>query len=326
MHSFATTSLKALAVAALMSLGLNTASAQSLKLGHITPPSHVWHQVSEKIAADLETASGGKMKTAVSPLQKLGNEAQMINLMQSGAMQFGVFTVGGLANREESFLAWSLPYTFRDVDHAARAAATPAAREMLKRLEAHGLVGLGYAFAGMRHVLSVEPVHAPKDLANKKVRAFPSPIYNDWWSANGAAPTALPLSEVAPSLTTRLLDAVDVDLDALVGLKFHQQAPNLTLTNHMAFPAAIVVSKKFWDARSEAERATIRKVVADAEDWGYRQAVAADRSNLDKATADGARVVAADVHAFQAVGSAIRDKYMAKNPLIADFYKQARDL
>lgn len=77
----------------------------------------------------------------------------------------------------------------------------------------------------MRHVLSLEPVKSPKDLANKKIRAFPSPIYNDWWAANGAAPTAMPLSEVAPSLTTKLLDAVDIDLDALVGLKFHQQAP-----------------------------------------------------------------------------------------------------
>lgn len=309
--------------ACLLALGSGTASAQSLKLGHITPPSHVWHQVSEKIATDLEKASGGKMKTAVSPLQKLGNEAQMINLMQSGAMQLGIFTVGGLSNREESFLAWSLPYTFNDVADATRAASTPAAREMLKRLEAHGMVGLGYAFAGMRHVLSLEPVKSPKDLANKKIRSFPSPIYNDWWNANGAAPTALPLSEVAPSLTTRLLDAVDVDLDALVGLKFHQQAPNLTMTNHMAFPAAIVVSKKWWDARSEADREMIRKVIAEAEAWGFQQAIAADSGNLEKAKADGAKVVDADIAAFQAVGGKVRDKYTASNPLIADFYKQA---
>ena len=59
--------------------------AQTLQLGHITPPTHVWHQVSEQIGAGLEKASGGKMKVAVSPLQKLGNEAQMINLMQAGA-------------------------------------------------------------------------------------------------------------------------------------------------------------------------------------------------------------------------------------------------
>ena len=92
--------------------------------------------MSEKIATDLDAASGGKMKIAVSPLQKLGNEAQMINLMQAGAQQFGIFTVGGLANREESFLGWSLPYVFKDVAHASRAAATPAAQEMLKRLDA----------------------------------------------------------------------------------------------------------------------------------------------------------------------------------------------
>jgi TRAP-type C4-dicarboxylate transport system substrate-binding protein len=317
---------RALVAGVALSAAAFVANAQALKLGHITPPTHVWNQVSEKISADLSQASGGKMKIAVSPLQKLGNEAQMINLMQAGAQQFGIFTVGGLSNREESFLAWSLPYVFKDVAHASRAAGTPAAKEMLKRLDQHGLVGLGYAFAGMRHVLSVQPVASAKDLANKKIRSFPSPVYNDWWSANGAAPTAMPLSEVAPSLTTKLLDAVDVDLDALVGLKFHQQAPNLTLSNHMAFPAVIVVSKKWWDSRTQADRDMITKVVADAEQWGYKTAIDADVANLAKARADGAQVVKADIASFQAVGGKVRDQYIAKNPLIADFYKQAKDL
>ena len=317
---------RALAAGVALSGVALAANAQTLKLGHITPPTHVWHQVSEKIAADLAAVSGGKMKVAVSPLQKLGNEAQMINLMQAGAQHFGVFTVGGLSNREESFLAWSLPYVFNDVAHASRAADTPAAKEMLKRLDRHGLVGLGYVFAGMRHVLSLQPVVSAADLANKKIRSFPSPIYNDWWSANGAAPTAMPLSEVAPSLTTRLLDAVDVDLDALVGLKLHQQAPNLTLSNHMAFPAVIVVSRKWWDSRSQAERDMIAKVVAGAEQWGFKTAVDADVANLEKARADGAKVVAADLASFQAVGGKVRDQYIARNPLIADFYSQARGL
>ncbi|MDP3844244.1 MAG: TRAP transporter substrate-binding protein [Oxalobacteraceae bacterium] len=303
-----------------------TVHAQTLKLGHITPPTHVWHQISEKIAADLAQASAGKMKIAVSPLQKLGSEAQMINLMQAGAQQFGVFTVGGLSNREESLLAWSLPYVFKDVAHATRAVSTPAAKQMLKRLDNSGLVGLGYVFAGMRHVLSLQPVASAVDLKNKKIRSFPSPVYNDWWNAIGAAPTAMPLSEIAPSLTTKLLDAVDVDLDALVGLKFHQQAPNLTLTNHMAFPAVIVVSKKWWDSRSQAERDMISKVVAGAEQWGFKAAIDADVMNLEKVKADGANIIKADIAFFRVVGGKVRDKYIAKNPLIAEFYKQAKDL
>lgn len=131
---------------------------------------------------------------------------------------------------------------------------------------------------------------------------------------------------MAPSLTTKLLDAVDVDLDALVGLKFHQQAPNLTLTNHMAFPAVIVVSKKWWDSRSQAERDMITQVVADAEKAGYKTAIDAEVSNLAKARADGAKVVNADLKSFQAVGAKVREQYSAKNPLIADFYKQVKDL
>jgi len=321
-----TRSIKVAGLACLFSLGVQSAAAQNLKLGHVTPPTHVWHGVSMKIAEGLEKATNGKMKVAVSPLSKLGKEDQMINLMQAGAQHFGVFTVGGLSNREESFLAWSLPYVFKDVAHASRAAATPAAQEMLKRLDKLGLVGLGYVFAGMRHVLSLDPVKTPGDLANKKIRAFPSPVYNDWYQAIGAAPTAMPLSEIAPSLTTKLLDAVDIDLDALVGLKFYQQAQNLTLTNHMAFPAVIVVSKKWWGTLGQADRDMITKVVADAEKAGYKDAIDADVSNLSKAKADGAKVIDADLNAFQAVSSKIRDKYMAKNPLIADFYKQAKDL
>lgn len=319
--------VKGLAVFMFVSLaGGGAAVAETLRLGHITPPTHVWHKVAEKIAADLDAKTSGKMKISVSPLQRLGSEAQMVSLMQTGALQFGVFGVGFLSNREQSLLGWSLPYVFRDIDHAALAAKTPAAREMLERLDSHGLVGLGYVFAGMRHVLAVEPVASSQNLMNRKVRAFPSPIYNDWWSALGAAPTALPLSEVAPALMTRLLDVIDIDLDAVVGLQFHKQAPYLTLTNHMAFPAAIVVSKRWWEGLSDAQRDLIRQVITDAERWGFTVAAETDRTNLAKARADGAQVVEADLGTFNSVSAAIRDKYLGLDPIINRFYSQATGL
>jgi len=309
-----------------LAAGAAIASAAPLKFAHITPPTHVWHKVAEKIATDLDQATGGKMKIEVSPLQKLGNEGQVINLMRPGAVQFAIFTAGGLANREESLLGWSLPYVFKDVAHAARAAETPAAREMLARLDASGLVGLGYGVAGMRHVLSLAPVTKPADLPGRKIRAFPSPIYNDWWLAIGAAPTAMPLSEIAPSLTTKLLDAVDIDLDALVGLKFYQQAENLTLTNHMAFPGVIAVSKAWWSKLSEAERETVQSVVAGAQQWGVQAAVEAEAANLAKARADGTQVIDFDAGAFRAVAEGVRNTYTQRNPLIGTFYQQAKDL
>lgn len=81
MSALARTAATALLLASAASATL--AQTQSLKIGHITPPTHVWHQLSEKIATDLDKASGGQMKASVNPLAKLGNEVQMIQLMHT---------------------------------------------------------------------------------------------------------------------------------------------------------------------------------------------------------------------------------------------------
>jgi TRAP-type C4-dicarboxylate transport system permease large subunit len=45
--------LRVLAIGLAFGAAALASHAQTLKLGHITPPTHVWHQVAEKIGADL---------------------------------------------------------------------------------------------------------------------------------------------------------------------------------------------------------------------------------------------------------------------------------
>jgi len=301
-----------------------TGWAKTLMLGHTVPPSHVWHKVAVHFADSLETETNGRLKVKVNPLSKLGNEKQLVSMLQSGAIPFSILPVGVLSNREESMLGWFLPYLFDDVRQAGAAAASSSARQMLKKLETHGIVGIGYCFAGMRHVLSIKPVNSPQDLVNKKIRAFPSPIFNDWWNANGAAPTALPLGEIAPSLTTNLLDAVDVDLDIVVGLKFHHQAPYLALTNHMAFPGVFMASKKWWGGLSNDDQNLIQKLYHEAEVWGIDLQAKAEISNLEKLKADGVTVTNLNLDSFKKIAHEIREKYTGKNDLILKFYQEVK--
>ena len=169
------------------------------------------------------------------------------------------------------------------------------------------------------------PVKSPEDLVNKKIRSFPSPIFNDWWIANGAAPTALPLAEIAPALNTHLLDAVDVDLDITVGLKYHQQAKYLALTNHMAFPGVLLASKKWWDSLSPEERDMVNKAYHEAELYGVETQVKAEVTNLEKLKKDGAVVTEIDKAPFKEKAKSVIDKYTAQNELIKQFDKEARE-
>lgn len=293
--------------------------ARNLMLGHTVPPTHVWHKVATKFSENLSTASQGKMKIKVTPLSKLGNEQQMFSMVQSDAITFTILPVGFLSNREESLLGWFLPYQFQNVGEAGKVTSTPAAIKMLQNLEPHGVVAIGYMFAGMQHILSKKAVEIPADLVNKKVRAFPSPIFNDWLLGLDAAPTALPLAEIAPSLTTNLLDAAAVDLDIIVGLKYHQQANYLALTNHMAFPAIILTSKKNWEGLSQSEKAMIIEAYKDAEKFGLDSQIQAEEANLEKLKQEGVIVTEIDKPAFSEKAIPVKETYIGKNELIKQF-------
>lgn len=316
------TILSAALVAGTLAVSLN-AQAASLRMGMVTPPSHIWNKVADRFNSNLDAADSD-FKIKVFPLGKLGGDDQMIDLLQTGGLQLAILTAGSLSNREASMNAWFLPYVFENVEEAATASRKPAARQMLSDLSNHKLVGLGYAMAGMRHVISAKPITEVSGFENQKIRSFPNRVFNDWWSQLGAAPTALPIADVASALTTNLLDGVDVDLDITVGLKFYQQAPNLALTNHMAFPGVIVASQKWWDSLDAAEQEQIRTALTEAEDWGFAEQAKAEVSNLQKLRDAGVAVTEIDDPKLRSVGDGIVESYAAENELIRAFLDENR--
>ena len=282
-------SLVSAAVATLLTFSATT-QADRLRLGHVTPPSHIWHQVSERFNENLQRESEGKHTITIFPLSQLGGDDQMIAMLQSGGIQLAVLTAGSLSNRSEAMNAWFLPGAFDNVTDVAAATELPIAQKLLDDLEAHRLVGLGYTLAGMRHVLSTRPMNSVEDFRNKKIRSFPNKLYNDWWSELGAAPTALAIGDVSSALTTNLLDAVDVDLDIVVGMRMYQQAPYLTLTNHMAFPGVMVASKRWWDSLDDDYRDMVMRSFKEAEAWGYEKQAEAELANLEFLKEQGVNV------------------------------------
>lgn len=270
----------ALATTALAALGA-AAEARELRMGLITPPSHVWTRVAERMAEKLPEATGGSLTLAVFPGGQLGLEQEMFQQMSSGLLDSGLMTAAITSLRAPSMQGWFTPYLFADVTKAAATAESPAAQEMLDQLQAAGLVGLGYTFAGQRHILLKDAAaRSPADLADKKIRIVPFPAMKTWWDAVGAVPMPVNLTEVYQGLQSGLLDGIDIDLDALVGSKFNEVAKGLTITSHMPFPAALVISKVTWDSLSEDERAAFGAVAEEALAWGTAQQVEAEKSNL----------------------------------------------
>lgn len=321
--------LTARLAASTAALALMTSAAlaeKELRIGLITPPPHVWTQVANRMADSLPDESGDALSLAVFPAGQLGSEQEMFQQLGTGLLDAALMTGAISSLRAPSLAGWFTPYLFEDVSAAAAAAETPAAQEMLDELQRAGVQGLGYTFAGMRHILMREGlIETPDDLVNEKIRIVPFPAMQTWWQAVGAVPTPVNLGDVYSGLQSGLLDGIDIDLDALVGLNFQEVAGGLTLTNHMAFPAVLVVSQATWSGMSEEERAAFTAAAEEALAWGTEQQVAAESANI--ASLDGqieiGRVENGN-EVFGTANAAFQEAY-GSNDIISRFQEQARE-
>lgn len=257
------------------------AQTRMMRLGLVTPPPHVWTKVAKRFAETLGEDERVDLEIMVFPASQLGSEPEMFQQMDTGVLDMMIATLSSASLRAPDMVAWFTPFLFEDVAHAGRAADTEAARAMLDELEPAGLKGLGYTFAGMRHLLTTdEAVTGIADLAGMKVRIVPFPAMASWWRAAGAAPTAIELANVYQSLQTGVLDGTDIDLDALLGLKFQEAGRNLTLTGHMAWPAVFLMSGATWQGFSELERTAVSEAAREALAWGLEAQIEAENVNL----------------------------------------------
>lgn len=234
------------------------AIAKDFRIGLITPPNHVWTQAANGFAEDLKAGSNGKHSVTVFPAQQLGNEAQMLQQMQTGALDMAFLTIAELSNRAPDFGALYAPYLVKNVGQAGQLLRSDVAVELLGQLpQRAGVVGIGYGMGGMRQILSRSPVNDAGDLRGKKLRITPFDPIRDFYAALGAAPTPMPLPAVFDALANGQVDAIDMDFELIWALKFYEQADTVLVSNHMMFPMVGLVSARVWASLDADDRELI---------------------------------------------------------------------
>lgn len=315
----------------LLSASLMAASAptlaKELRLGMITPPQHIWSQTAEQFADAVAERSDGELTIALFPAGQLGDESAMFSQMETGLLDMGIMTAALTSQREPTMVGWFTPFLFSSVEEAAQATETEAAQQMLANLESKGLHAFGYTFAGMRHILMRDTrVEGVDDLTGKNMRIIPFAAMNTWWRAMDASPTPISLPDVYQALQNRMLDGVDIDLDALVGSGFYEVAEHLTLTSHMAFPAVSVMSQATRTSLSDEERRIIDEAMEEALAWGIEAQIDAEQRNLTTLQEAIDVFILEDAEGvFALANQAFADRF-GDQPLIQTFQQQSAEL
>lgn len=300
--------------------------AQDLRIGMVTPPSHRWTQGATELAARLEAESDGRLKLAVFPSGQLGNEAQMLQQLQAGALDLAFLTLGELANRDADFGILIAPYLVQDATQAARLLEGQTAAALRDKLGALGLHGLGYGMAGMRIVLVSRPMPEGATVAGRKIRTVPLQQELDFWRRAGAAPTPLPLPELFDAYSNGQIDGMQIDFEGTWNNRFQDYSAAVLDTRHMIFPMVAVASARKWQAMSGDDRALLERLIAD-EAAGIRADYAAiDDDYRNRLIEAGAPVVQGGPEIF---GDAVATWYAhwrEATPLLVELEREAKQI
>ena len=302
------------------------AQARDLRLGIITPPSHQWSKSAEAVAGDLAAGTAGRLKILVFPSGQLGTEAQMLQQLQSGALDFAFLAAGEVANRRADFAALFAPYLADSTSKARHLLTGPTATRMLDELSSVGLVGLGYGMAGLRQILMRGKIVTRDDLAGRKIRVMPIEPERDFWRKVGAAPTPIPLPSLYDAFANGQVDGMQIDFENAWNVRYLDNAGTVIESNHMMLPMVVVASARNWRALSTDDQALVRQIIGKRLGEMFEIYETLDRDYLQKIRASGANVIRVDRRFF---GSAIDDWYAewrAKAPSLQSLELEASAL
>jgi tripartite ATP-independent transporter DctP family solute receptor len=182
-------------------------SVKVLKLAHVLDTSHPVHKGMAFMAERVAEISAGRMRVDLYPSGQLGQERDLIELLQIGSLAMTKVSTAPLEAFVPEMKIFGIPYVFRDHAHSWKIFNGQIGKKLLLAGEKYFLRGMCYYDAGSRSFYTKErPVNSPADLDGLKIRVMKSNIAVQMVQALGGSPTPIPWGELYTSLQQGVVD------------------------------------------------------------------------------------------------------------------------
>jgi tripartite ATP-independent transporter DctP family solute receptor len=225
----------------------------------------------------------------------------MVNSVKGGLLDGMISDVNVLSGAVPEADIFSMPFLFRDTQHALRAANGTVGAKLKPKIEqAFACHVLGWGTDGARNMWnSKRPIRTPDDVRGLKMRVQNSEIQKQTYEAFGALPTPISFNELYSALQTGVVDGADPGAVDMVSLKFYQVTKYLTQTQHYHIIALIMVSQMFMNKLSSSDQEIIRQAGKHGADLEAKATLDAEGKAFETLRAKGIQIFQmADPKAF----------------------------
>ena len=261
------------------------------KVGHAMPESHPQAAAMNKFVELSAKYTNNNVQLKAFHSAVLGSDEKQLQAVQTGTQEFYIGTLAPFSTRVKEVQVWDLPFMFANTKEVYALLDGASSKKIFKMIEPTGVHGLMWTGMGFRNLSnSKRPVTKLEDIAGLKIRVMANPVALETWKTLGANAVPMAFSEVFTALEIKAIDGQENPLVHMYANKMQEVQKYISLTNHVYTPVALVVSKKFWDGLSDADKQGVQKAADEAKILQRELLEAGDKEVIGKFGTAGVKV------------------------------------
>ena len=280
-----------------------------------------------QFAADVEKATGGKLKIQVHPNASLFKANEIKRAVQGNQAQVGEILLSGYSNEDPLFGLDSVPFlatSYGDAEKLWKA----SKKGIEDKFARQGMMILYSVPWPPQGIYSSKPLNAIGDMKGLKMRTY-NPYTSRIAELAGAQPVTIQAAELAQAFATGAVNANITSGATGYDTKAWEVVKNYYDTQAWLPKNVVFVNKSAFDALDKASQAAVLKAAADAEARGWKTSQEKTAWYVDQLAKNGMTVAQPSAQLkgdFQKIGATMTDEWLktagAEGKAIVDAYKK----
>ncbi len=272
----------------------------TIKLAHSLDVSHPVHKAMVYMADRVDEKSDGKMRVDIYPGGQLGNERELIELIQIGSLAMTKVSTAPLEGFIPDMKIFGMPYLFENDEHRWSILNGEIGKSLLRSGETFFLKGMCYYDAGSRSFYTKDkPIDNPSDLKGLKIRVQKSQTSINMVKSLGGAATPIPWGELYTSLQQGVVDGAENNPPSFYLSKHYEVCKFFSLDEHTSIPDVLIMSTFIWNSLTTIEKDWLQSSIDESAEYQRDLWKIATQTALKNIQNAGVKVLYPDKNLFQ---------------------------
>lgn len=241
--------LAGVAFAAAALAALPAAAQEAIIFHHDLPENSAQHEGALFFKQLVEERSEGRYVVEVHPNNALGDDVEVAQQMQFGAVHAAPIPTAKLSNFNPALQLIDLPFLFPSKEVTYEFLDSEVGMEVLAGLRGSGFEPVGVWESGFKQMTCNHQVAAPTDFDGRRVRVMESPLLIAQFRQLGATPIPVSFSETYTALQQGVVECQENPIVSILNMKFYEVQDFMMISNHGYLGTAFIFSKTWFDSQ-----------------------------------------------------------------------------